>query len=311
MTTRRARARKSISGTITSAIDEGAPPSVIAAGTNQNLNNISLDSVSAGGGSLANDEISAADGSSDNDAIQSILDQYSPSIGGEESTLGAESVQLDVSTNGYSGSADSGGGNDLSRIRGTASARSRFSGGDVLVEDDFEAGHDFNVLQRLIGNMDDAERDEVMMVVQGLRSQVTRMRNTQDHMRTRVEVMTHAYRIKCGQGKNRFARDMKHVDCFNTTKICKCVDAMVVPRAMILKPEWDVYSDSVQSFCQIFLQKAAITVSAEYASMKSYWMLFVAPTINYSLGSRRNNLVQAIRRKWVGGYCMKYYVRRV
>ena len=310
MTTRTTRAKKSMSSTITSAID-GAPPSVIAAGTNQSLNSISLDSVSAAEGSLANDEISAADASSDNDAIQSILDQYSPSIGGEESTLGAESVQLDVSTNGDSGSADSGGGNDLSRIRGAASARSRVSGSDVLVEDDFEAGHDFNLLQGLIRDVDDAVRDEVMSVVHGLRSQVTRMRNSQDHMRTRVEVMTHAYRIKCGRGKNRFARDMKHVDGFNTTKIRKCVDAMVVPRSMILKPGWDVYSDSVKSFCQIFLQKAAITVSGEYASMKSYWMLFVAPTINYSLGSRRNNLVQAIRRKWVGGYCMKYYVRRV
>ena len=131
------------------------------------------------------------------------------------------------------------------------------------------------------------------------------MRNTQVHMKTRVEVMTNAYRIKCGRGKNRFARDMKHLDGFNTTRICKCVDAMVVPRSMILKPGWDVYSENVNSFCQIFLKNANITASAEYASMNSYWMLFVAPTINYSLGARRNNLVQAIRRKWVGGYSMK------
>jgi hypothetical protein len=76
------------------------------------------------------------------------------------------------------------------------------------------------------------------------------------------------------------------------------VEEVVCPNEMILKYGWDIYSEKPTSFCQMFLQKAQLTVPDVWKNKPTHWMGFVAPWINYKMSRKRNEVLQRCRTKW-------------
>lgn len=161
----------------------------------------------------------------------------------------------------------------------------------------FHLTYNFRALKEKMSSVHPDIQRSVEGAIQGLIKEVEDLASREAHLNSRLKVLTQGYKAQCGKGWKKFAKDMKGIDLMNNRKIRECINTSVPD--MILKPGWYIFSQKETAFSYKFIRYSAVTLTAGFQGWKDYWDNYLAPTINYQLGNKRNNLVQKIRRNWM------------
>ena len=186
-------------------------------------------------------------------------------------------------------------------LGGVARAGSSTSSDDISAfssvnTKDFHLRYDFPALRAKLATVDQAVARCVEEGLNGLVGEIRDLKKKETSLKERLVILTRGYQEKCGKGKRKFAKEVRGLDLVNLGKVRNCLNS-VVPD-MILRDGWAVYSTRETSFCQKFIKYSDVSVPNEFSGWKDYWNSFLAPTINYQISNKRNNLVQKIRMQW-------------
>jgi len=173
---------------------------------------------------------------------------------------------------------------------GSAVSRSR-RGPSIGGVHDFDASTDWNVFG--LTTLD----AQTQRVIFGLRQQIQGMKAVQATSEGKLGRMRDAFLKRKKNGARELRMAMENDDVENVQKITNFVDTVLVKKEFILKDGWDVWSTSVNSFCQLCISRTGITVPQDQTA-EQYWDDFMATKIHHLLGRKRDNVVQRIKNRW-------------